>query len=670
MYGSSGDESETASRGLYSLGTTKHSSLETATLDLPTATRSIQLSDTPKSSPSRVSTISPSEDLNNEERKHYNRALKELYKIVQLSSKKLEISEHQLKKRLKSLKTTELDLSGDIEDTLVDNEDDSETMQYESDIQLTGISPRLIEMYGSKHRRRKIEDDFSDDHSGRLKRNNIDRDEPKVPVQEIHAELMNIHKKLQRESAVLRERELQLDEREQALEELEQSSKTEQALMLKNAQQEVNRRWMILEEEHKAEIEHMEEVLKNKIRESKRVTSNFDIVKKSNDSLRKQVADLQEQNKKLESQASSANSRLLNLQRKHEFSDRNRDIENIPLVKPRKQDKDTLSDSGKSTTGKQPKYPNAAYDVLAILLEWVSEVHLRRVSTDLTKSLDALPADIAVTQERCLKILPPLVEILHCLPASHTKIHLPCLQYIYWSILSLEHVQGTQKTAMSSTYRHLGEELYKPTLVKFVEVERSPGGSVKTVTQPEKSKTGLFFNSSILHIRLLSSLIILKTLTQVDYLAHVFDVLKNDLKNDTTKELFTHYQGTAVILPYMKGTNKALVGNVVDSFLQMSMESVILPQFLESCSTEIWFRTCSLLLKTPNLNIKMLEKLSIILQKLSKLKVNKRYFEVYSLNNIIQEMQRTIGPDNPFLSLNLKSILFNLGMAKTLTSVS
>lgn len=45
-------------------------------------------------------------------------------------------------------------------------------------------------------------------------------------------------------------------------------------------------------------------------------------------------------------------------------------------------------------------------------------------------------------------------------------------------------------------------------------------------------------------------------LLAVDLLAHVFDVLRNDLKSDIAKELFLYYQATPVVLQYLKPVNK------------------------------------------------------------------------------------------------------------------
>ena len=46
------------------------------------------------------------------------------------------------------------------------------------------------------------------------------------------------------------------------------------------------------------------------------------------------------------------------------------------------------------------------------------------------------------------------------------------------------------------------------------------------------------------------------TFVLVDQVAHVFEVLKNDLKSDTAKELFLYYQATPVLVPYLKPSNK------------------------------------------------------------------------------------------------------------------
>ena len=54
-----------------------------------------------------------------------------------------------------------------------------------------------------------------------------------------------------------------------------------------------------------------------------------------------------------------------------------------------------------------------------------------------------------------------------------------------------------------------------------------------------------------------------------------------------------------------------------------------LQPFLEACSCSLFFRTGSVLLRAPKLDLHVLEKLSIILQKLSKIK---KGFLIYDLS--------------------------------------
>lgn len=65
-----------------------------------------------------------------------------------------------------------------------------------------------------------------------------------------------------------------------------------------------------------------------------------------------------------------------------------------------------------------------------------------------------------------------------------------------------------------------------------------------------------FIKSDDIHIRILSCLIIIRTLNQVDYLVNVFDILRNDLKNEDMKELFLNYYGVWALIKWCKLVNK------------------------------------------------------------------------------------------------------------------
>ncbi|XP_022100371.1 coiled-coil domain-containing protein 138-like isoform X1 [Acanthaster planci] len=600
--------------------------------------------------------------LTSAERRHYNRALRELCKLLRLDSQRLEDTMHRGIDREGDQSRREMTLAEDVEEDEGSSLRASDEVPSDSPHQLYESEEYFVPRYSHQNAPKMKKTMNRDDPS-------FYREEPvhkMAAVQDVYEELATINRKLQRESAILHEQELALMERERALVDCEQASLIEQDSTLRNAQKEVERRWAVLKERHQSELSKMTDQLQDKTKETRRLKASFDTLKQANDTLRRQLNEVQEQNKKLESQAVSVQSRLANLQRKQELGERQRALNSVSAKaraesRPVSVSKDTMEAIKTAGVSKLSK-TTAIYDVLGFMLAWLSEVHLQNVQTDdIKQPLTLLPAS-AVTKERCAKILPSLVEVLHSLPAASFKMHLPCLQFIYWSLVHLDQGQVSQpRNPLSSTYRRLGEELYKPTVVRFA-------GAVDNIKTPEglheKPKAAVFFRSPNLHIRMLSCLIILKTLSQVDYLAQVFDVLRMDLKEDSAKELYLRYRATQAVVPYLKTTHKALISSAVDVFLQMSMESALTQEFLESCSTDVWFRACATVLRTPNLDPKLWEKLSIILQKLSKIKTNKRHFEVQGITGIVQDLLRTSGQENTFLMLNLRSILFNFNVAK------
>ncbi|XP_073754028.1 coiled-coil domain-containing protein 138 isoform X6 [Callorhinus ursinus] len=424
-------------------------------------------------------------------------------------------------------------------------------------------------------------------------------------INQIYDELFQIHQKLRCETAAQQEFAEELQKRERFLVEREQLLfRHETALSkIKGVEEEVLTRFQIIKEQHNAEIEHLTEVLKERNKESKRLRSSFDALKELNDNLKKQLNEVSEENKKMEIQAKRVQARLDNLQRKYEF-----------MTIQRLKGNSHAANEMKSL--KQDKVP-------------VSKTH---------------------------KLLPVMTEQLQWMPFVNMKLHEPFVKFIYWSLRQLD--AGTQHSTMTSTLRRLGEDIFKGVVTKGIQ-DNSLEHSVDN-----KPKTAAFFKSSNLPLRFLSTLIVLKTVTQADYLAQAFDSLCLDLKTDEGKVLFLEYQALPVILNHLRISSKGLLSNVIDSLLQMTVESKSLQPFLEACSNTLFFRTCSVLLRTPKLDLQILEKLSIILQKLSKIKSNKKLFELFTIHLMLQELQRTTHPEHAFLCINLNSTLFNLGLTK------
>lgn len=465
----------------------------------------------------------------------------------------------------------------------------------------------------------------------------------------IYEELQAISEKLKGENHLLYEREQKLKERERMLTISQSNLQT-----ITDHQKYLN------------EIAFLEQALKEKNKENKRLKENFETLKQANDTLKTEMNTLEVQNEKLSKQNSSLQARLSNLQKKQEFEQRQRDgevdtkvLEHLPkAAKNTKEPEDKSTKPHKSKAIRSP-----VYDIMSVLLEWVCEAHLRQSLTEQPTHPSEKYSGADFLQDKVLRLLPSFVEILRESQLNSIKRSLPCLQFIYWSLLLMEQGTSQQKASLSATFRRLGEEIYRPRWLRALEdgvSGGSAGASTGSGVASDTPRDALFLRSHNQHVRLLSCFIILKTLTQADVLAHAFDVLKVELKSEVAKELFLYYQATPIITHFLKPTNKAFMGTAVDILLQMSSDSPFLAAFLDSCSNESFFRTAAMVIRTPLSDGRIMERLSIILQRLSKIRSNKKFFEVYTIVTIIQELLRNCSNENAFLALNLKSILFNL----------
>ncbi|KAM8789073.1 coiled-coil domain-containing protein 138 isoform 2-T3 [Rhynchonycteris naso] len=479
-------------------------------------------------------------------------------------------------------------------------------------------------------------------------------------VSQIYDELLQIHQKLQCETAAQQEFAEELQRRERFLVEREQLLFRHEAALskMKGVEEDILTRFQVIKEQHDTEVAHLTEVLKEKNRESRRLKSSFDALKELNDNLKKQLNEVSEENRKMEIQAKRVQARLDNLQRKYEFMAIQRVKGNSQAaheMKSLKQEKVPVSKTSKVPLNAQ------VYELLTVFMEWISGYHLSKLKNEDT-GMDGVKPPLKFAsqgndiQEKCVKLLPVMTEQLQWMPFVSARLHEPFVKFIYWSLRQQE--AGALHSTMTSTLRRLGEDIFKGVVTKGIQ-DNSLEHSVEN-----KLKTASFFRSSSLPLRFLSTLIVLKTVTQADYLAQAFDSLCLDLKTDEGKTLFLEYQAVPVILNHLRISSKGLLSNVIDSLLQMTVESKSLQPFLEACSNTLFFRTCSVLLRTPKLDLQILEKLSIILQKLSKIKSNKKFFEIFTIHLMLQEIQRTTHPEHAFLCINLNSTLFNLGLTK------
>ncbi|NXF81803.1 CC138 protein, partial [Sclerurus mexicanus] len=228
-------------------------------------------------------------------------------------------------------------------------------------------------------------------------------------ISQIYDELFVIHQKLQIESSAQQEYALQLQKRERCLTEREALLFKHEAALAKvrGVEEEVHTKFGVIKQQHEAEIKQLTEALKEITKENRRLKSSFDTLKEMNDSLRKQLSDVTELNKKLEGQARKVQARLENLQRKHEFSvvRKSNDVcQVMQQSKPVKQEK-------VMATSKITKLPlnSQVYELLTFLMDWISDHHLSKIKIqeekeDTHKLMVAQSSNKPCIRQKCMKV--------------------------------------------------------------------------------------------------------------------------------------------------------------------------------------------------------------------------------------------------------------------------
>ncbi|XP_044073639.1 coiled-coil domain-containing protein 138-like [Siniperca chuatsi] len=462
----------------------------------------------------------------------------------------------------------------------------------------------------------------------------------------VYQEMMTIYEQLKAERQSQQQWERELQERERRLKQQEEAFGR-----LAGLEEMLHSRILAVEEKHQQELSQLQDLLRERSKENRRLKSSYDIIKELNDNMKKQLNEINEQNKKLESQSKRVQARLENLQRKYEHSITSRGCQKVSVkstecIKPSKKEK-TAASGKPSNKGRSSPTP---LKLLALLLDWTLDGQtFSSVAGNEGKGVgQCLPPEV-VLNERCLKVLPLLADQLHHAPLSEPDLLLNLLRLIYWA---LRHMDSTQHVALSTTLRRIGEEASKPPAQLTTSQSEDPD-------LPKSCRSWPLYRSPCPCTRILSTLIILRTVTQADVLAQVLESLHTELMSEESRGLFIHYGGVCALLSMLRAGRGGL-HTPVDILMQLTEQSRYLNSFLEACSCEEFFRTASQLLKNPRLELPSLEKLSILLQKLSSIRKNRRLFELSSLHLQIQELNHKTNHTHTFLCLNLRSILHNL----------
>jgi len=397
-----------------------------------------------------------------------------------------------------------------------------------------------------------------------------------------------------------------LQEREDALKEREYKLKQDEERLLKLAHMDAKLHLEEIKENYDKEIEDLKIEFKEKFKDQKRLHEAFKAIKQTNESLKQQLNETQEKTSRMEKQNSALNNRLVNLQVRnlffleknffHLFIDFKKKIENTKpscsvsaidkktsvnsaLVKPK------ISSSFQNLnqfSQQQTLVHNAnILEAFAMLLDWLSQAHLK-------ESINfSLPiSNNSQIMDKSCRLLPLLAELIihlnnanisNLVAQSFQKYHLAFLEFIYWSLLHYDLSLQSSKVNLTATFRRIGEELYRSYNKSYKE---NQAGSTElawlrnnelqqhnhqmeqnensTESQPAATTClfSLFLQGNNMPVRMLSCLIILRTLSQADYINNIFEILRHDLKDDTLKKLFLTYFGTWTILKWCKLTNK------------------------------------------------------------------------------------------------------------------
>lgn len=435
----------------------------------------------------------------------------------------------------------------------------------------------------------------------------------------------------------LQEREKKLKQQEEALQKLVGFEEMLQSKMLS------------AEEKHTQEIHKLQHLLREKSKENKRMKSSFETLKDLNDNMKKQLNDLSEQNKRLENHSRRVQARLENLQRKCELGVALRGCQKINAQRQ----ESVIPKKGKIiVTGKNINKGSPTTKLLSVLLDWVHDGQLNssNVVPGVKNVGHCLPPEILLN-ESCLKVLPLIADQLALTPLSEQVLVCSLLRLVHGALRHLDN--SAQHVVLSATVRRIGEEVSKPRRHLHFE-------DPDAAEEPGRCRKRVLYQSPCPETRMLSVLLVLRSVTQADVLAQVLDSLRSDLMQEENRGLFLHHGGVSELLSVLRSGRGGLQAAVVDVLMQLTQQSSYLKSFMEACSCDEFFHTVSQILRSPHLELDLLEKMCILLQKLSTIRKNHRLFKASSLHQQIQNLQRRYGPTHTFLCLNLTSILHNL----------
>ncbi|XP_041662357.1 coiled-coil domain-containing protein 138-like isoform X2 [Cheilinus undulatus] len=388
---------------------------------------------------------------------------------------------------------------------------------------------------------------------------------------EVYREMMTIYEQLRAERQKQQQWERELQDRERRVEQQEESFGK-----LSGLEEMLQTHILTVKEKHQQEVSQLQDLLRERTKENKRLKSSFDTIKDLNDNMKKQLEEISKQNKKLEIQSKRVQARLDNLQRKYEHNAASRDCQKVSVLgteslKPTKKEK--IAASGKPLNKACSSHTSTK--LLALLLDWVLDGKtFLSVAGNKWKGVDqCLPPEV-ILNERCLKVLPLLADQLHHTPPSEEDLLLNLLRLIHWALRHMD--SSTPHVALSATLRRIGEQVSKlPAQVTVSESDDlgfSNTNCSSSGASTGRCRSGPLYRSPCRHIRILSILIVLRTVTQADVLAQALESLRTELIFEESRGLFIHYGGVRVLMSMLLAGRGGL-HSPIDILMQLTEQS-------------------------------------------------------------------------------------------------
>ncbi|CAF2054553.1 unnamed protein product [Rotaria magnacalcarata] len=442
--------------------------------------------------------------------------------------------------------------------------------------------------------------------------------------------------------------------------------------------------WQAHKEKFDTEINVYKEKLSQMTKDFKRTNETLQLLREQNSELKRNLNDLRETNEKLVEKTKQAEKRSENLIRLNQISEQKiKELEKTieinkkpPIAnhneQPTKITENTSccrntsdgercyehhsSASSPTTISKTPSI--ASTDSLIFLFNWLSDI----TQTTLTE----WPSSTAVTSdaiERYSKLLSILADqSSFCLHKNHSNLILSYLKLVYFSLITIEcpTTSGQTRHLYSCSYRRLCEQILK--------------------CEKNQERPHLFDDNEPL-IRLYACLIVLLTCNKIIDLIACYNQLRLDLNSKPFIDIFVQNYGIVSLYRWLRppSHHKRLIFDTIDLLLLLCTDSKSLRPFLKQLSNDTWFhllyqltQQCNdglgsstnlsniQLLLTPTFDLKTMEKLGILFEKLSELTENRRLFSKYNFLYIFKEWKQKFVNDSPFLVLNMKSTLLNL----------